>query len=145
MANALHSLQPDDRVVLFDNVCNLCSSSVQFILRHNKDQTIKFASVQSTLGAEVLRAYGLPTDVYETMIYLEDGQLYTKSTAALKIATRLSLPWQLCRAFHIMPRSIRDWLYDRVASNRYRLFGKRDQCYLPDQNTRHRFLDTPGD
>ena len=129
------------RVVLFDNVCNLCSSSVQFILRYNKDQSIKFASVQSDLGHQVLSFYGLRTDTYETMLYIEDGQLYTKSAAALKIVQRLAFPWRFFQVFFIIPKWIRDWLYDQVARNRYKLFGKRDQCYLPDEKVLSRFLD----
>ena len=132
----------DEGVVFFDNVCNLCSGSVQFILRHNEDRSIKFASIQSALGQRVLHFYGLRTDTYETMLYFEEGLLYTKSTAALKIARRLVLPWRLLRAFYVFPQSVRDWFYDRVARNRYRLFGQRDQCFLPDKGVLNRFLDT---
>lgn len=132
----------DENIVFFDNVCNLCSRSVQFILRYNEDKSIKFASIQSALGQRVSDFYGLPSDTYETMLYLEDGLLYTKSTAALKIAQRLVLPWRLLRVFGIVPPGIRDWLYDRVARNRYRLFGRRDQCFLPDKDVLNRFLET---
>lgn len=134
-------LSNEKRVVFFDNVCHLCSASVQFILRHNKDQSIKFASVQSALGQQILSFYGLDIDSYETMLYIEDGQLYTKSTAALKIAKRLAFPWRLFQTLYIVPTNIRDWLYSQVARNRYRWFGKRDQCFLPDEKILSRFLD----
>lgn len=131
----------DRRVVFFDGVCNLCSGLVRFVLRHNRDRSIKFASMQSPLGQRVLHFYGLPGDAYETMLYVEDGRLYTKSTAALQIARRLARPWRWLPVFLIVPRPVRDWVYDRVAGNRYRLFGKQDQCYLPDAAVCDRFLD----
>ena len=131
----------ETRLVLFDGVCHLCSASVQFILRYNTDQSIKFASVQSGLGQQVLRFYRFDTDDYETMLYLEGGQLYARSTAAIKIARRLAWPWRLVQVFSIIPNGIRDWLYDRIARNRYKLFGKRDHCYIPDKKMRSRFLD----
>lgn len=134
-------LNNEKRVVLFDNVCNLCSSSVQFILKHNKDESIKFASVQSALGRAVLKFYDMPSDTYETMLYIEHGRLYTKSAAAIALAKRLSFPWSLLQVLAVVPRAIRDWFYDRIARNRYRLFGKREQCYLPDDKTLRRFLD----
>jgi predicted DCC family thiol-disulfide oxidoreductase YuxK len=134
-------LDGESRVVFFDNICHLCIHSVQSILKHNKDQSIQFASIQSELGSSVLSFYGLPTQMYETMLYIEKGQLYTKSTAAIKIAKRLSFPWCLLQAGVVIPRFIRDGVYDLIARNRYKLFGKRDQCYLPDEKTLKRFLD----
>ena len=141
-AAKLPILKEEQRVILFDNVCRLCSGSVQFVLKHNTDESIKFASVQSALGRAVLTFYGMPTDVYETMLYIEHGRLYTKSTAALKIARRLSFPWPLLQIWVVVPRFIRDGLYDRIARNRYKLFGKHDQCYLPDEKMLKRFIDS---
>lgn len=132
----------EPRIVLFDGVCNLCSHSVQFILRFNRDESIKFASVQSALGEAVLKHYGLPTGSYDTMLYIENGQLHTQSAAAIRIARQLRFPWSLLQILVVIPPVLRDWLYVRVARNRYRLFGKREQCYLPDEKTLKRFLDT---
>jgi len=141
----VHSVKPpladEGRVVLFDNVCNLCSGSVQFILRFNKDNSIKFASMQSALGHQVLVFYGFNTDSYESMIYIEDGLVLTKSAAAARIAKRLSFPWNLLQFLLVLPIGARDWLYDRIANNRYTLFGKRAECYLPDKEVYSRFLD----
>lgn len=141
MSDIASSPVDDKRVVLFDNVCNLCSGSVRFILRWNGDRSIKFASVQSAFGHRVLTFYGLPTDAFETLLYIEDDRLYTKSTAALRIARRLTLPWRLLGVLEIVPRRVRDWLYDRIALNRYRLFGKRTRCFLPHKAVLERFLD----
>lgn len=85
--------------------------------------------------------YRLSTDAIETMIYVEDGQIYIKSTAALKIARQLTLPWQLLQAFYIVPLGVRDWFYDRIARNRYQWFGQLDQCFLPNDEVLDRFLD----
>lgn len=134
-------LKNEPRIILFDGVCNLCSHSVQFILRFNRDESIRFASVQSELGAVILKHYDMPTGSYDTMLYIENGQLYTKSAAAIRIAKQLRFPWSLLQGLVVIPPMIRDWLYDRIARNRYRLFGKKEQCYLPDEKTLKRFLD----
>ena len=139
--DSLPALVSENHLVLFDNVCHLCSASVQFILRHNTDQSIKFASIQSEVGHQILRFYGFDTDTYETMLYLEDGQLYTRSTAVLKITKHLAWPWRFVQVLCIIPKDIRDWFYDRIARNRYKLFGKRDRCYIPDAKMLSRFLD----
>ena len=131
---------PSERVVFFDGACNLCSGSVRFVLRHNEDRTIDFASMQSALGRRVLERHGLSTDDYDSMLYVERGRLYAKSAAALKIAERLTLPWRLLRFLAVVPEGARDWLYDRVARNRYRLFGRRDRCFLPDAEVLDRFV-----
>jgi predicted DCC family thiol-disulfide oxidoreductase YuxK len=121
-----------NRIVLFDNVCRLCSGSVRFILKHDAKELFKFASVQSTEGRAILQCYSMPTDTFETMLYIENGQLFTKSTAFLKIVGHLPFPWFLLSFLIAVPRPARDWWYDRIALNRYKLFGKLDYCYLPD-------------
>lgn len=131
----------EERVIFFDGVCRLCNGSVNFVIRHNRDQTIKFATVQSKLGKRVLEEHGLSTDKFESMLYFEAGQPYEKSTAALKIAKRLSFPFNALQVFYLVPKTIRDWLYDQVARNRYKWFGKQETCLAPTKEVKDRFLD----
>jgi predicted DCC family thiol-disulfide oxidoreductase YuxK len=128
-------------IVLFDGVCNLCSFWVRFAIARDPAARLRFASVQSDLGQEFLRRRNLPTDVFESFYLIEDGQVYEKSTAFLRMVRHLRRPWPLLRAARVLPRPLRDWLYDRVARNRYRLFGRRDRCLVPSPEIAGRFVD----
>jgi predicted DCC family thiol-disulfide oxidoreductase YuxK len=129
------------KIVLFDGVCNLCAGSVRFIAKRDKRAIYKFVWAQSETGKELLEWCGLPADFLDTVIYIENGVPYYKSSAALKIATGLSVPWPILAAIGLrMPKSIRDWVYDRIAENRYRWFGRTDVCLVPDKNLTSRFL-----
>jgi len=127
-------------VILFDGVCNLCTGSVAFILRRDKLARFKFASIQSPAGARFLESWGLPSEYAESILYIEAGRVYTRSDAALKITGKLSMPWPLLRAAYVIPRPIRDGLYDWIARNRYSIFGKRDSCMVPTDDVSSRFL-----
>jgi predicted DCC family thiol-disulfide oxidoreductase YuxK len=129
-----------DRVVLFDGVCNLCSASVQFLLAHDPAGKLRFASLQSDAGRAILAWAGLPVAQYETIVFIEEGRVYLKSTAVLRLARHLSLPWCWLTAALIVPAFLRDWFYDRVALNRYLLFGRRESCLIPTPEIRRRFL-----
>lgn len=131
----------EERVVLFDGVCKLCSAWAHFLIRFDTQKKFKLATVQSDTGQAVLRMVGLPTDHYETMVLLDKGKLHTQSTAFLQIVSQLPLPWPLLSIGWMLPRFIRDWLYDRIALNRYRLFGKYDYCMLPSEEHKTRFLE----
>jgi predicted DCC family thiol-disulfide oxidoreductase YuxK len=129
------------KIVLFDGVCSLCAGSVRFIAKRDKRAIYKFVWAQSETGKELLEWCGLPADFLDTVIYIENGVPYYKSSAALKIATGLSVPWPILAAIGLrMPKSIRDWVYDRIAENRYRWFGRTDVCLVPDKNLTSRFL-----
>ncbi len=129
-----------DRVVLFDGVCKLCSAWARFLIRFDKHRRFRLATVQSPEGQAILHWYGLPTDHYNTMLLLEGPKLYTESTALIRVLWRLPPPWPLFSVGWLVPRPLRNWLYRRVALNRYRLFGKYEQCALPDGDHRERFL-----
>ena len=133
-----------DRVVLFDGVCYLCSGWASFLLKYDRRAIFRLASVQSDVGQATLEYFGFPTDAYETMVYVEAGSVFTKSTALLKIVGQLPYPWAALRFLNVVPPSIRDWLYDRVAVNRYTLFGKRRECYVPDPDSAKRFIGDIG-
>lgn len=127
-------------VVLFDGVCNLCSFWVRFAIARDPAARLRFAPVQSDLGQDFLRRRSLPTDVFESFYLIEDGHVYEKSAAFLRMVRHLRRPWPLLRAARILPRPLRDWLYDRIARNRYRLFGRRSSCLMPSPEVASRFL-----
>jgi predicted DCC family thiol-disulfide oxidoreductase YuxK len=129
-----------DHIILFDGVCNLCNGAVQFVLKRDKEAVFKFASLQSDAGKKLLEAHGLPEDHLKSFVYICNGEAYTRSDAALKVAARLSYPTKLLSWFIIVPRSIRDFVYDLIARNRYRIFGKKETCMLPTLELRQRFI-----
>ncbi|MCC7344911.1 MAG: thiol-disulfide oxidoreductase DCC family protein [Deltaproteobacteria bacterium] len=128
--------------VLFDGVCNLCNASVAFILRRDRKAYFRFASLQSEAAKGLLQGHSLEAGL-DSIVLLEDGKCFTKSTAALRIARHLGGLWPLLYAFLILPRWIRDPIYDWVARNRYRWFGHRESCMLPSAQWKDRFLESP--
>jgi len=130
-------MQACERIILFDGVCNLCNGLVQFVLKRDTAGRFRFASLQSEAARRVLKG-GPPA---ETIVLIEGGGLYVKSAAALRIARGLRFPWPLLYAFVIVPRPMRDLVYDWVARRRYAWFGKRESCMLPSPQMRGRFLD----
>lgn len=127
-------------VILFDGVCNLCNASVDFILRRDRRVRFLFAPLQSEAARERLAAIGAPAPKLDSMLLLEDGRLFDRSTAALRIARRLDGLWPLLYALILVPRPVRDYFYDGIARNRYRWFGRRETCRVPTQAERGRFL-----
>lgn len=126
-------------IILFDGVCNFCDASVQFILNRDPEGVFHFASLQSEAGQELVKKHNVPADV-DSMILIEDGKVYYKSTAALRISRHLQGVWKLLYAFIIIPSPIRNIVYDIIAKNRYKWFGQKDSCMLPPPNIRKRFL-----
>jgi predicted DCC family thiol-disulfide oxidoreductase YuxK len=136
------NLPPDlpQPLVLFDGVCNLCSGWVQFVLVHERERRLHFAAMQSATGQRVLRDLGLPLDVYESFLFIEEGGVHSKSEGFLRMLRHLRRPWPWLRLARILPRALADWAYDRIARNRYRLFGRRDTCMVPRADLAERFL-----
>jgi predicted DCC family thiol-disulfide oxidoreductase YuxK len=134
------TLPGDAPVVLYDGTCGLCDRSVQLILRHDRRGRFRFAALQSDIGRALLEKHGLPVDALDTVVLVEDGRAWTKSSAALRIARRMDAPWPALRALTLVPRPVRDFFYDRVAKSRYRIFGRVDACMLPPPEVRARFL-----
>jgi predicted DCC family thiol-disulfide oxidoreductase YuxK len=126
-------------LILFDGYCNLCNGSVQFIIKRDPGEYFRFSSLSWPPAAKVLQENPSFQQVDSILLY-EDGELYEKSTAALKIAGRLSGLWPILKVFLIVPRFIRDAVYDFIARKRYRWFGKRDTCMMPDKRVDHLFL-----
>jgi predicted DCC family thiol-disulfide oxidoreductase YuxK len=130
-----------EAVVLFDGVCRLCSASVQFLLRRDKKARLHFAALQSRAGQALLRQCRQPSGAGDTMVFIESGRAYFKSTAGLRLARYLTWPWPLCSLGLALPADLRDWCYDRLARHRYRLFGRRSECLLPAREVGQRFLE----
>ena len=128
-------------IVLFDGYCNLCSSSVVFVLKRERGDVFRYASLQSDFAGRLLSDMGMEKDVPDSIILVEGGQVYTRSTAALRMAKRLRLFWPVLYIFILVPGFIRDPVYDWIARNRYKWFGKRNTCFLPNQDVSHKFLD----
>jgi predicted DCC family thiol-disulfide oxidoreductase YuxK len=129
------------KIILFDGICNLCNRLVIFILKHEKEPAFRFASIQSEAGRELLEWCGLPGDFTEAIVFSDRGTIYLGSTAALKIGQHLKFPWSLLSyTGFIVPRSVRDWAYRQTARHRYRWFGKREVCMVPTESLKARFL-----
>jgi predicted DCC family thiol-disulfide oxidoreductase YuxK len=133
-------LGPDDRLVVFDGVCKLCHFWSRFIIRFDSHQRVKLATVQSPVGVALFGHYGLPSSEIKSVYYFADGQVFEKSTALLKITKQLPWPWWPLLICSVIPRLIRDALYDVIARNRYRLFGRHDLCPAPTAEQRARYF-----
>lgn len=131
---------PGQPVMLFDGICNFCNRGVDFFLGRDPHGRILFAAMQSEPGRALLRRHGLPVTDYETFIVLDGDKVLGKSDSFLHLIGYLPWPWPLVRAFVVVPRPVRDWVYDLVARNRYKLMGKRMECRMPVGRERERFL-----
>lgn len=137
----IKSHQIKNPVVLFDGFCNLCSKSVQFIIKNDKKNRFRFASLQGQYGQKVLKEFNLPEKQLNSFILLEDGKIYTMSSGILKVAKKLPGVWSVFYVFIITPPFIRNAIYHFVANNRYKWFGKRNECWLPSPELSSRFID----
>jgi predicted DCC family thiol-disulfide oxidoreductase YuxK len=135
----------DHPLLLFDGVCNLCNGFVRFVLRFDAAGTYRFAPLQSAVGQELLDRHDLATADFDTVVLIEGEESYTKSTAALRVLRHLDGPWPVLYPLIYLPRSLRDGVYDLVASYRYRVFGKQDACPVPEPEIRDRFANRTFD
>ena len=126
--------------ILFDGVCNLCSGFVLFTIKRDPEAKFKFASLQSDEGEKIQKEFGMDTDNIKTMVLVENDKYYLKSDAALRIFKHLNGLWFLLYYLIFIPRPVRNFVYDMVANNRYRWFGKKDECMLPTPDLKKRFL-----
>lgn len=128
-------------ILFFDGLCNLCTASVQFIIRHDPKQQFRFASLQSTTARSILGQSALATDKPDSFLLWENGTVYSRSEAALRVTKRLSGAWPLLYVFSIVPVGIRDGIYNIVARNRYRWFGRKNECWVPSAALQQLFLE----
>ncbi|MDM5154936.1 thiol-disulfide oxidoreductase DCC family protein [Bacillus sp. DX1.1] len=128
-------------IILFDGVCNLCNFWVQFVIERDPKAVFKFAPLQSEIAKSLIMKYGKEYKREDSIILFEEGKLYTKSTAVLKILRKLRGPIKVLYIFIFIPKFIRDKIYDIVARNRYRWFGKQKSCMISTQGVQNRFLE----
>ncbi|SDS42735.1 Predicted thiol-disulfide oxidoreductase YuxK, DCC family [Formosa sp. Hel1_31_208] len=134
-------LPKNKQLILFDGVCNLCNSSVQYVIRHDKNDHFMFAPLQSSIGQQIIENYKIDTQKTDSiLVYSELHGLSTKSTAALNVAKQLGFPRNLLAIFIIVPAFIRNWVYDFIAKNRYKWYGKKDECMIPTPELKSKFL-----
>lgn len=136
------NIPKNKKLILFDGFCNLCNTSVQFIIKHDKRNVFLFAPLQSDLGKQIIETYKIDTDKTDSiLLYTPETGIDYKSTAALKIASHLGFPINIISVFIITPPFIRNWIYDYIAKNRYTWYGKKDSCMIPTPALKSKFLD----
>jgi predicted DCC family thiol-disulfide oxidoreductase YuxK len=127
-------------IILFDGMCNLCSGAVQWIIRHDKKSVFRFASLQGEVGSGLKQQY-THGKALDSIILIENGEMFSHSTAALRIARRCDGLWKVWYMFMVLPKFLRDPVYTFIANNRYRWFGVKKECWIPTPELRQRFLD----
>jgi predicted DCC family thiol-disulfide oxidoreductase YuxK len=128
------------KIILFDGVCNLCNGSVVFIIKRDKKDVFRFAAIQSDEGQELIQKHNIDTLKVDSILLINGERYFSKSTAALKIARHLSGGYPLLYGFMILPRFFRNWVYDIIARNRYKWFGKKESCMIPTPELKAKFL-----
>jgi predicted DCC family thiol-disulfide oxidoreductase YuxK len=134
------------KIVFYDGICNLCDGAVRFVLPRDPNGHVRFASLQGEFAKQALAQRGIQdSEALESIVLIENGKSYLRSTAVLRIMGALRFPWNLALVFLVIPRPIRDFVYRWVARHRYAVFGKQDVCLLPRPEWRTRFLEWPGE
>lgn len=127
-------------VILFDGVCNFCNGAVNFTIKRDKKNLIRFAALQSEAGKKLVKEYGLPAEDMRSFLLIENGKVYNRSGAALRVCRYLKGLWPLCFGLVIVPPFIRNGIYDWIAKNRYKWFGEREECMIPSAAVKAKFL-----
>lgn len=130
-----------ERIIFFDGLCNLCNGAVQFVIKRDPKNLFQFASLQSEYATKVLANFNLEPQQGDSFVLLENDKVYQRSTAALRVARRLNGLWPMLYALIIVPRFIRDAVYNYIAKNRYKWFGKKEGCWVPTPELKEKFLD----
>lgn len=131
---------PSQTIILFDGVCNFCNTAVNFVIKRDKKSVLKFAPLQSEFAKKILINHHLSAEDLSTFLFIENNKIYTKSTAALKVCKYLEGLWSLLYGLIIVPKFIRNGIYNWIAKNRYQWFGKKEVCMIPSADVRSRFL-----
>ncbi|WP_417866354.1 thiol-disulfide oxidoreductase DCC family protein [Xanthomarina gelatinilytica] len=138
----IQNLPKNKQLILFDGVCNLCNASVQYVIKHDKNNVFMFAPLQGETGQFIIEKYQIDTAKTDSiLLYTEGKGIVYKSTAVLKIAGKLGFPRNLLQVLLVIPPVIRNWVYDYIAENRYKWFGKQNECMIPTENLKARFLN----
>ncbi|MGK0253875.1 MAG: putative DCC family thiol-disulfide oxidoreductase YuxK [Mariniflexile sp.] len=135
-------LEKDKKLILFDGVCNLCNTSVQYVIKHDKKNSFMFTALQSEVGQQIIKDYNIDTSKTDSiLLYTPENGVVSKSTAALKIAQNLGFPQNVMSIFFIIPPFIRNGVYDYIAKNRYKWYGKKESCMIPTPELKSKFLE----
>jgi len=134
------SLSKTNPILLFDGVCNLCNGAVQFVIKHDSKNTLRFAALQSETGQQILKHFDLPKEDIFSVILVENEKVYLRSSAALRMYKNMGGLWNLIYFFIVVPRPIRDAVYNFIAKNRYKWFGEKESCMIPTPELKSRFL-----
>ena len=138
----MQNLPKNKKIILFDGVCNLCDSAVQFIIKHDKKDVFRFVALQSNLGLEICNYIGIDPKITDSIVLYEPGTAYYyKSEAALKIASQLGGFYGFLAGFNFLPKRINDSIYDYIATNRYKWYGKKEHCMIPSEALKMKFLE----
>jgi len=132
---------PGEPIILFDGVCNFCNSAVNFVIKRDKTSTLKFATLQSEIAHKILSENKADASGLNTFVFIENNKIYTRSTAVLRVCRYLNGLWPLMYGFIIVPKFIRDVIYNWISKNRYQWFGKKEKCMIPTADARARFLN----
>ncbi len=133
-------LSKTNPILLFDGVCNLCNGAVQFVIKHGSKNNLRFAALQSEIGQQILAHFDLPKEDIFSVILVENEKIYLRSNAALRMYKNMGGIWSLMYFFIIVPRLIRDAVYNFIAKNRYKWFGEKESCMIPTPELKSRFL-----
>ncbi|GEQ86391.1 thiol-disulfide oxidoreductase [Patiriisocius marinistellae] len=133
-------IKENHEIILFDGVCNLCNSSVNFIIQRDKDHVFRFGALQEEPGKSLLSKHNIDPKNTDSIVLIKNGKAYTKSSAALHAAKKLTGAWPLLFGFIIIPKFIRNGVYDYIAKNRYKWYGKKDSCMIPTPDLKAKFL-----
>jgi predicted DCC family thiol-disulfide oxidoreductase YuxK len=137
----IETLIKTHNIVVFDGVCALCNGWIKFLLRFDRQHRFRFVIAQSELGAKLYEHAGERSDIYETMLVFADGKYHGKADAITAVLGKIGWPWKLFSIARFLPAFLKNWLYDRLANNRYKIFGRYDQCMIPTPEIKARFLD----
>jgi predicted DCC family thiol-disulfide oxidoreductase YuxK len=135
-----HTFDASRPLIVFDGICVLCSGFVRMVVRLDRKGRFRFATAQSPLGEALFQKHGLRTDSYETNLVIIDGAAFTRLDGFVAVMAELGWPWRAARLLLLLPRPLRNWLYDRIAKNRYALFGKKDSCEVPSAELKGRLV-----
>ena len=137
----MKNLPKHKKLILFDGICNLCNASVLYVIKRDRQDLFMFAPLQSNIGKQIIEKYNIDSNKTDSIILYESEKgISYKSTAALKIASKLTFPSNLLSIFLIIPAFIRNWVYDYIAKNRYKWYGKKEQCMIPIPELEVKFL-----
>ena len=128
-------------IILYDGVCCLCQGTVRLVIKYDKQNKFKFAALQSDIGQQLSGKYNLDPTSLDTMIYIQHNKTFQKSDGTLQVLKQLPYPVKMLSWFLIFPKTLRNWCYNFIGKHRYKWFGKTEQCLVPSDKDKERFID----